>query len=291
MMTQRRQRGFLSMVVMALVVVIITLAIVLGYLFASSTLSSGSHLGSMQALFLAEGGLEFEQRRWSRNLDWYRSATDPNPIAAGVQPLGSGTFAVSSNLPATLMRTGASAATGTLNVYTTDRFPTTGILQVEDDLTASAEFVRYTGVTATTFTGVTRGQTVGTVATVASPHSRSNRVYPVTLLRTALAANCAALATMLIDANSKFLSAGTINIEGEEIGYASSSTSGVTTTLTGITRCLDLVTATALGAAHAIGQPVTPVLVGGDSADYQIEAVSRGTQGNNIRYARRTIQR
>ncbi len=105
-----------------------------------------------------------------------------------------------------------------------------------------------------------------------------------------MAASCAPLASIQVDANSKFLSAGTLDIEGEEIAYTGSSLSGGTMTLTGITRCLDTATA-ATPAAHAIGQPVTPVLVGGDSADYQVEVISTGTQGNNIRYARRTIQR
>jgi hypothetical protein len=277
-------------VLIGLLVVVGALAAVLSYLAANNAMGGGAHLGAVQAFFLSESGLEFEQRRWAQNLDWYRSATDPNPSAATPQAFGTGSFTVYSNLPATLMRSGASAAAATLNVYTTARFPTSGILQVEDDISGGGEFVRYTGVTATSFTGVTRAQTVGSVNSVASTHSRSDRVYPVTILRTAMAANCTSLVSIQVDAQSKFLSAGTLDIEGEEVGYAGSSTSGGTTTLTGITRCLDAATA-ATPASHAIGQPVTPVLVGGDSADYQVEAISAGTQGNNIRYAKRTIQR
>jgi hypothetical protein len=277
-------------VLIALLVVVGALAAVLSYLAANNAMAGGAHLGSVRALFLAESGLEFEQRRWAQILDWYRSASDPNPAAAAPQAFGNGSFTVYSNLPATLMRTGASAGTATINVYTTDRFPTAGILQIEDDITGGGEFVRYTGVTANSFTGVSRAQTVGTVTSVASVHSRSDRVYPVTILRTTMAANCNAMASIQIDANSKFLSAGTLDIEGEEVGYAGSTTSGGTTTLTGIMRCLDATTL-ATPASHAIGQPVTPVLVGGDSADYQVEAISTGTQGTNIRYAKRTIQR
>jgi hypothetical protein len=116
---------------------------------------------------------------------------------------------------------------------------------------------------------------------------RSDTVYPVTILRTALPANCAALASIQVDTNSKFLSAGTLDIEGEEIAYAGSSTSGGTMTLTAVTRCLGLVASV----SHAIGQPVTPVNVGGDSASYEVESISTGTRANSIRYARRTIQR
>ena len=103
MRASTRQGGFLMMVVLILIVVMVFLAIALGYLLANSTLASGSHVGSMQALFQAESGLEFEQRRWAQNLDWYRSAIDPNPAVAAPQALGSGTFAVNANLPATLV--------------------------------------------------------------------------------------------------------------------------------------------------------------------------------------------
>ena len=282
-----KQGGFVMMVLLIIVVVLVFLAIAVGYQLANSTLSSASHVGSMQALFQAESGLEYEQRRWAQNLDWYRSTTDPNPTIATPQALGTGTFVVYSNLPATLVKSGLSAAGTTLNAYTTSRFPTSGILQIEDDLTASAEFVRYSGISGTTFTGLTRAQPVGTVTTLAGTHVRSDTVYPVTILRTALLADCVSLTSIQVDANSKFLSAGTLDIEGEEISYNSSSTTGGTTTLSGVTRCLGLTTSV----AHAVGQPVTPALVGGDSSDNQVEMISTGAQGTNIRYARRTIQR
>ena len=284
---RRAQTGYLMIVLLAILVVVASLAAVLSYLAANNAISGAAHLGSMQALFQAESGLEFEQRRWAQNLDWYRSTTDPNPSVAMPQTLGSGSFTAYANLPATLVKSGISAAGTTLNVYTAERFPTSGILQIEDDLTASAEFVRYTGVSGTTFTGLTRAQPVGTVTSVAGTHVRSDTVYPVTILRTALLANCAPLQSIFVDANPKFLSAGTLDIEGEEIGYNASSTTGSTMELSGVTRCLGLI----MSVAHAVGQPVTPALVGGDSADNQVEMISTGTQGTNIRYARKTIQR
>jgi hypothetical protein len=270
-----------------MMVVLVAMVIALGYLLASGTQAGGSHVGSMQALFLAESGLEVEQRRWAQNLNWYRSATDPNPTAPAAQALGNGTFTVSSNLPATLTRTQLSTAGATINVYTTQRFPASGILQVDDDLASGGELVRYTGIGGTTFTGVTRGQSVGTVTSTAAAHSRSTVVYPVTILRTAMAANCTPLASIQVDAHSKFLGAGTLDIEGEEISYGGSSTSGGTMTLTGITRCLGSVASV----SHAAGQPVTPVLQGGESASYQVELVSTGATGTSTRYARRTIER
>ena len=282
-----RQGGFLALAALVLVVVLVALAIGLGYLLAKSTLASGSHVGSMQALFLAESGLESEQARWARNLNWYRSATDPDPAAPVGQAFAAGAFTVSSTLPATLLRTRLRAADATINAYTTQRFPASGILQVSDDIAAGAEFVRYSGVAGNTFTGVVRGQAVGSVASIAQVHNRSRAVYPVTILRTAMPASCAPLPAIQVDANSKFLGAGTLDIEGEEVGYGGSSISGGTMTLTGITRCLGATSSV----PHAMGQPVTPVLMGGDSADSEAELSSTGVVGANIRYVRRTIQR
>ena len=286
-MIARAQAGYLSIVALLLMVVVVSLVIVMGFLFGANTMGAASRAGSMQAFFLAEAGLEHEQRRWAQNLEWYRSAVDPIPVAPVAQALGSGTFTVSATIPATLVRTRLVAGGATLNVYTTNRFPAAGILQIGDDIVSGAEFVRYAGVAGASFTGLARAQTVGTVASVAAAHARSSPVYPVTILRTALAASCAPLASLQIDAHGKFLGAGTIAIEGEEIRYAGSSTLGGTTTLTGITRCVGTVGPV----AHAIGQPVTPVLGNGDSAIAQVEIASTGTSGPNIRYARRTVER
>jgi hypothetical protein len=37
--------------------------------------ASSAQARSVQAFYLAESGLEVEQRRWAQNLNWYRSAT------------------------------------------------------------------------------------------------------------------------------------------------------------------------------------------------------------------------
>jgi len=289
MSSSASQRGFLLIVAVVLVVVVAAFIAVLGNMVASDVRSGASGLGSAQALYLAESGLEVEQRRWAQNLNWYRSATDPNPNPAVAQAAGPGSFTVYSNLPATLLRAKVSITDTTVTAYSTDRFPTSGTLQIEEDLTAGAEFVTYTGISGNTFTGVTRGRTVGTVASSAGPHGRSETVYPVTTLVDALlATSCSAIPNPLrIVYHPKFLSAGTLDIEGEEISYVGSTVAGGNMTLTGVTRCVGL-----LGPlAHAAGRPVTPVLVGGDSADYQVEMVSTGVVGSNVRYARKTIQR
>jgi hypothetical protein len=58
-------------------------------------------------------------------------------------------------------------------------------------------------------------------------------------------------------------------------------------TLTGVQRCRGTVGPV----AHNAGRPVTPVLVGGDVADYEAEAISTSTAGAAAREMRKTIQR
>ena len=288
MSSRPSQKGFLLIVAVVLVVVIAVFVVALGYMVSSDVKSGANTLGSTQAFYLAESGLEVEQMRWAQNLNWYRSATDPNPNPAAAQALGNGSFTVYSNLPATLVKLMVTTAGNTVTAYTTDRFPASGTLQIEEDLTAAGEFVTYTGIGGNTFTGVARGRTVGTVTSTAGPHLRSVAVYPVTTLVTPLSASCTAIPVPFqIAYHPKFLTAGTLDIEGEEISYTASSVAGGNMTLTGVTRCMGLVGPV----AHAAGQPVTPVLVGGDTADYMVEMVSTGIVGGNVRYARKTVQR
>lgn len=276
-------------VAVVLLVAVAAFIAVLGSMVSADVKSGTDTQGSVQAFYLAESGMEFEQRRWAQNLNWYRSATDPNPAAAAAQSLGNGSFTVYSNLPATLLKKKVATADNTITPYCTDRFPASGTLQLEEDLTGSGEFVTYTGISGGAFTGVARGRTVGTVTSVAGPHSRSDAVYPVTTLVTPLlATSCATIPVPFqIAYHPKFLSAGTLDIEGEEISYTGSSVAGGNMTLTGVTRCLGLVGP----AAHPAGRPVTPVLIGGDSADYLVEMVATGTLRGSIRYAKRTVLR
>ena len=122
---------------------------------------------------------------------------------------------------------------------------------------------------------------------MASFHNRGDAVYPVTTLSAALVASCVSPTTFQIVANSKLLSAGTLDIEGEEIGYSRATTAGAVTTLTGVRRCLDL----GPPLAHPAGRPVTPLLVGGISAQYEAETIATGTVGSAVRELRKTVQR
>src|SRR5438046_1897676 len=229
----RRERGFLLIVAIVLVVVASMLAVTIAMIAATSGSSATDNLQSGQALFLAESGVEYERRCLAQNLDWYQSTTDPiAPNATGTcatatttQTLGSGSFTVYANVPATMLRKRIpdNLSTADICAYTIDRFPASGRIQIDDDIAGSGEFVSYGAVNPSSatcgnrpaFTGIARGVSVGTVPSTAAAHARGSIVYPVTQLITALTSTaCATIPNPFqITDNSKFLSAGTIVLD------------------------------------------------------------------------------
>jgi len=301
---RRRQRGFLLIAAIILVVVASMLAVTIALIAATSGRSATDNLQSGQALFLADSGLEFEARRMAQNLDWYRSSTDPT-ATSGAQALGAGTFTTSSNLPATKLRRRVAAASTVICVYTVDRFPSTGTnyIQIDDDISAGAEFVSYTGTTASSaacgnlpaFTGIGRPGTVGGLTPPTGNHSRDDIAYPVTTLvdPLAISATCVAPATLRITDNTKFLNSGTISLDdganSEDISYASSSRAGGIMTLRGLTRLLG-----ASCPAWLAGAPVRPQLAnstGGSANDNEALASAVGNVGSTQRTMNRLLQR
>ena len=61
-----------------------------------------------------------------------------------------------------------------INVASTTGFPTTGTLQI------GSEFLTYTGLTSTSFTGVTRGTTVDTITSTAVAHNNDDSIKDMT---------------------------------------------------------------------------------------------------------------
>ena len=312
----KRQRGFLLVVAIVLLVVGSMLAAAMAYMVATSGGSATDNLQSGQALFVAESGMEYERRCLAQNLEWYQSTTDPiAPNATGTcatatttQTLGSGTFTAYANVPATMLRKripdGASIAD--ICAYTIDRFPASGKIQIEDDIAVSGEFVSYTAVNPSSatcgnrpaFTGIGRGVPVGTINSTAAAHARGSIVYPVTTLVTALTSTvCTTVPNPFqITDNSKFLSAGTIVLDDglggnhEEIVYTGSSRSAGVMTLTGVTRCQDT-GGVGPGVTWAANQPVTALLEGSVTASDEAEMVSVGTTGPVNRTVHETVQR
>jgi len=296
----KREQGIALIAALFLIVVFAFLGTAVVSLYSTQGVSAMNEVRSDQALFIAEGGVEYGQRSLAQNLDWYRSTADPILIPA--TNLGAGTFSVSMNLAAAELQTRIPNTTSVapINVYSTGRFPTSGYLQIDDDITdGQTEYVSYTGVTPNSFTGITRNVTLGSsppITGAASQYERGTHVYPVTFLLSALGtlgSPCTptTVPSFNITAHSKFLSAGILDVEGEEIRYLGSTTSGGTMTLLGVTRCLN-----STSAAHAVNQPVTPILVDGVPPDYLAEVVSTGTvtatvAGNAVRVVRKTVQR
>lgn len=298
------QRGFLLITAVVLIVIGALLLSVMVFFAVTGNQSGTGNLQSGQALFLAESGLEYEQRRMALNADWFRSSTDPT-ASSGPQTLGAGTFIASSNLTATELRKHMDLSTTTLCVYTVQRFPSSGWIQIGNDMTIDAEFVSYTNTTSSSaacnslpaFTGISRGVAINGYP--ASPTSRLHNVgdfvYPVTTLIDALSASatCVAPSQLRITDNSKFLSSGTISLDNgtsaEDVSYTGSSRSGGVMTLTGLTRLLGTNCV-----AWAANFPVTPQLSGssgGSSANQEAQAVATGTVGGTQRTANMTIQR
>jgi len=303
-MKTRGSRGqFLLIAAIVLLVVMALLAATMATMTASSGGAAVDNLQSGQALFLAESGLDFEARRMAQNVDWYRSTTDPT-ATSGPQALGAGTFASFSNFPATKLRRRVIGTSTAICVYTVDRFPAAGTIQIDDDISSGAEFVSYTGTTASSaacgnlpaFTGIGRAATVGGLTPPQGNHFRDDIAYPVTTLIDNLAASvtCVAPATLRITDHTKFLNSGTISLDdgglnSEDISYASSNRAGGVMTLKGLTRLLG-----AGCPGWLAGAPVRPQLAnssGGSPNDNEALATATGTVGNTQRTMNSVLQR
>ena len=289
-----------------LLVLATALAATLGLITSTSSTAASDNLRAGQAIFIAESGLEYEARRMAQNVDWYRSSTDPTP-SSGAISLGTGTFTTSSTLSGTKLRRRLLSGTATaVCVYTVNRFPSSGTIQIDDDIGTGGEFVTYAGTTSSlaacgnlpAFTGLTRGVVIAGTGAVAANHFRDDIAYPVTTTLDALSASatCVAPAQLRITDNTKFLDVGTISLDdggtpgqAEDISYKSSSRSGGIMTLKGLTRLL--------GAgcfAWNVGVPARTQLAsstGGSSNDYEALATSAGVVGSAQRSSDRVLQR
>lgn len=300
-----RQGGVMLIAAIVLLVVVALLAASISMIVGTSDTAATDNLSAGQALFLAESGQEYEARRMAQNVDWYRSSTDPT-TSSGAISFGAGTFATSSKLSATRLRRRLPlATTSAVCVYSVDRFPASGTIQIDDDIGAGAEFVQYTGTTTSlaacgnlpAFTGLTRGKVIaGTGPSTALDHFRDDIAYPVTTTLDALTNNCALPAQLRITDNTKFLDVGTISLDdggtpgqAEDISYTSSTRSGGIMTLTGLTRLL--------GAgcfSWIVGVPVRAQLAnstGGSPNDFEALASSTGSAGNAQRASSRVLHR
>ncbi len=299
------QRGFLLITAVILIVTVALLATVITFLSTGNVLTSANHANSAKALFLAESGTEYEQRRLAQNVDWYRATTDP--FDSATRNLGEGSFTVSVNLPATELSkriTGTGAVTA--NVFaggtTNARWLATGTLMIDEDFTSQAEFATYNSTNATSFSITARNQSINGVLNSTAPagtglaHARGDRIYPVTTLGVALTNVCTTIPNpFTITDNSKFLGAGTITVfhnnagtvVAEQISYSGYTISGATRTLLGVQRCQNSTTAI----TASVGDPVASMVANVGTVDFEVDIISLGTVNGAQRIARNTVQR
>lgn len=283
----RNQKGTSIIIAIFIIVIMAFMGVMFISLINTGTFSSINNLQSTQALYVAEGGAEYEQMALVQNLIWYRSTIDPFGVT-GVLNLGTGSFTASIFLPATELRSQMTFATANpIRVYSTDRFLGAGCLLIDN------EFIQYTGLGATNaicvgqppcFTGITRAAPACYGGGAQAIHTRGTSVYPVSTTNTNMPNNCNDMAAIVLTApaNTKFLTAGTLNINNvEDISYSGSSTSGGIMTLTGIQRCQNSTLNTSgnnLSAAPGQGSD-------------QVEVISIGTVGAASRTVKKTVQR
>lgn len=311
-----RQRGFLMIVAVVLIVIAALLLTAMVFLSATDNSSSAGNLQSDQALFAGDTGTEQEQRNLAENVDWYRATSDPFDL--GTVNFNNGSFTRATNLPATELRAQlAASGQTTITVFaggTANRWPASGTLMIDDDITNStsgAEFVTYTATTTTNFTISARNVSINGVvnpigAGTGLVHSRGDTVYPVTTLLVALTGSCASIPNpFTITANSKFLDLGIITVlhfngtttVSEQISYSSYTVSGTTQTLSGVQRCQNGTSAI----TASINDPVLPMAASAGTNDnnnttpttndYEVEVTSTGSMGSAQRVLRKTVRR
>lgn len=154
------QKGVSLIVAVFIIVILGFMGVMFVSMIGTSSLTSVNDLQSAQALYVADGGLEYI----------LANRTFPNYSTAGTTTsLGSGSFSIAT--PSYLTADPGTLGT-TINVIATPlaSFPASGRIVID------SEVVAYTGWNGTQFTGATRG--VG--GTTATTHASGNAVYPVT---------------------------------------------------------------------------------------------------------------
>ncbi len=323
----RPQRGFLLIVAVVIILVAAIMAVVMATFTAGSGQGGAANVLSTQAMYVAESGLEFEQRRLAQNVDWYRMSSDPFDNATN--NVGQGSYTEFVNLPATEVTKETTTGATTINVFAAAgaRWSATGrLLVINDgfDFSASGgytdpggpgnnsfELMSYTGTTAISFAvgAAGRNVSVGSVrgGAAASSFSRGDFVYPVALLGVGLSgASCATIPSpfTINNDNGKFLDRGTLTIfhqttpgdasttTAEQITYSDSTVSGTVRTLLGVQRCQNG-TSPILA---AINDPVAPVVAGVsppgvNNYDFEAAISATGTVGSAQRVVFKTVQR
>lgn len=191
------QKGASIIAVIAIMLILAVMGAALVSLVTTGSDVSVNQLQSEQALYIADGGLQYVLKynnypNYSTNGNW--------------TPLGAGRFKV--DTPA-YVTPGINASVTTIPVVfePTATFPSSGLILIDSEL------ISYTGTTSSSFTGATRGAG-GTTATT---HSDGSSVYPAARLKTGLNANCNSTPIDIVDTDNPggFQIPGVIFIDNE----------------------------------------------------------------------------
>lgn len=153
----KRARGFLLVVAVFVLVVVAIAVVALGNMTSSDIRASSGHAQSEQAYFAATSGIEYASHQLGPGTPC--NSASLNNVTANV---GKGQFTTTSQtfLAWTTSTNNPLAANATtVNVVSTAGFAAHGRIWIE------AEQINYTGTTATSFTGVTRGLAGSTATT------------------------------------------------------------------------------------------------------------------------------
>ncbi len=155
---------------------------------------------------------------------------------------------------------GIGASDTTIPVVSTSGFPAAGILRID------SEQMSYTGTTATSFTGVTRGIN----GTMAATHSSGSSAWGTS---TPLSSGIGAGDTTLpVASTSGFPSAGTLLIDSEQMSYTGTTAAS----FTGVTRGINGTTAAAHSSGIRVWGIVGSVLVASVTSSVSTTALSSG---------------
>lgn len=261
----RGQRGGSIIAAVFLIVVIGFLGAIVVSLVSTQSFQSVGELKSTEALYIADGGIEYALKTETSTCGYAAPSTRPfpnfscpewssragatvaNPCPSGSAiALGNGSFCVD---PPTVLTAGIGSGAGiSIPVVATAGFPAAGLIRIDN------EVIRYTSTTATTFVVPGIPSYRGYASTTAAAHILDAGVYPVVTLNPGppLPNNCTALASISIDSGisdtSGFLSNGVIKIDSEYFHY----TGKTAASFTGVTRCFR-------GSTSAIHNPNTAV--------------------------------
>jgi len=262
---------------------------VVSYMSGGLSQTADNELRSNQALGAAEAGSEWLTRWLFDRSRWDGTAVPPFPPS-----LNASTTFVISNLKypvQTTLSSGIGMGNTTLNVklpaYSfsnqtpvnpTDPFPLAGAISIDN------EVMIYTGKTAASFTGLTRGA----YGTIAAPHSRNSFVYIAGRTNAAILAGDTTVPVQIsINSQNDFPQMGKVKIEFEYIDFSGFTfAGGAVTALNNCTRgAVDPVTnSPTTASAHAVN---SGVILHKEQAYFQ----SAGKTSVSSKTSERTVER